>query len=683
MSSKAKLEYKLHHAKHDPGPLFDLSECELDEVPVGVYTWCKVCRKEVLHLQNNKIKCLSSGGSFKDLALLQVIDLSQNKLSSIPDEMGFLSSLKHLNLRHNRLSSLPKTFSNLKSLENLNISENRFRAFPVAICSLPKLVKLDITGNAVSHLPLNLVDAARLKDIALDVHTVVYPTIDVLLKGTEAIMTFLCTAQNRSLPTVCPENDDSSLVSSSMDNISRVEYPTEDNWLKYAKLKENKSATLVSMEQELQNMWKSLSRLTEEAQIRRQLLVEDMNLQKDAISRSLSDVQSRLDEDKKLLVAELTALEAKSELVISQLLQATSGKGSFAENWMKVFEEENKNLDELFAAKFSENEELRRQEVLDAMQASLEQDSHLGNHVKSFMEGQQQLAAQALQSEAELEMQLRQLVSVNDEHKSTLISDLLNKEELQKHAFLALLCQKDRERYKLQNQIFIIEKELRNITNLEIKKRQISADCGKSLLEGNRIALTQLLMQLLEARAIHEKQLQERLFELEASRDHQMTDFWLRKYQWLMDTMPEVILNEFLDDGVSDLLVKAGAKAYLPAFAMHKVNLLRLCTMTVDDLAQLGVKSTVRQMAILDEVKLYKERTRMVETSHEYAASAPLEMADNESNAECVICMDQKCALIFLDCGHVCCCDACSATLTLCPLCRAQILRKVKLYMIN
>lgn len=38
-------------AREDPEPVFDISECKLKSVPAGIYSLCKVFRKEKLFLQ--------------------------------------------------------------------------------------------------------------------------------------------------------------------------------------------------------------------------------------------------------------------------------------------------------------------------------------------------------------------------------------------------------------------------------------------------------------------------------------------------------------------------------------------------------------------------------------------------------------------------------------------------------
>ncbi|KAG7252572.1 hypothetical protein CRUP_019356, partial [Coryphaenoides rupestris] len=48
--------------------------------------------------------------------------------------------------------------------------------------------------------------------------------------------------------------------------------------------------------------------------------------------------------------------------------------------------------------------------------------------------------------------------------------------------------------------------------------------------------------------------------------------------------------------------------------------------------------------------------------------------------SDCVVCMERGSQVIFLPCGHVCCCQVCSGALLNCPLCRGSISQRVRLY---
>lgn len=47
---------------------------------------------------------------------------------------------------------------------------------------------------------------------------------------------------------------------------------------------------------------------------------------------------------------------------------------------------------------------------------------------------------------------------------------------------------------------------------------------------------------------------------------------------------------------------------------------------------------------------------------------------------ECVICFDADWDTVFADCGHLCCCNKCAAAVTSCPICKAVIIKRIRVY---
>lgn len=71
-------------------------------------------------------------------------------------------------------------------------------------------------------------------------------------------------------------------------------------------------------------------------------------------------------------------------------------------------------------------------------------------------------------------------------------------------------------------------------------------------------------------------------------------------------------------------------------------------------------------------------------TSRPVATSSFAEAAEKgeiESGSSCVVCMDSRRNTVFLECGHLVCCEGCAAPLNVCPICRADIVRKVHAFM--
>jgi len=61
---------------------------------------------------------------------IEILDLSENNLSSLPDNFGELENLSQLNLSNNQLVSLPESFGNLKKLLELQITQNLLKSLP-------------------------------------------------------------------------------------------------------------------------------------------------------------------------------------------------------------------------------------------------------------------------------------------------------------------------------------------------------------------------------------------------------------------------------------------------------------------------------------------------------------------------------------------------------------------------
>lgn len=81
-------------AKETPEPIYDLADCNLKDVPSGVFIMCKVLRKESLSLKNNRLSSLSGGGTLDDLQILITLDLANNRFKKLPDDIYKLENLR-------------------------------------------------------------------------------------------------------------------------------------------------------------------------------------------------------------------------------------------------------------------------------------------------------------------------------------------------------------------------------------------------------------------------------------------------------------------------------------------------------------------------------------------------------------------------------------------------------------
>lgn len=108
-----------------------------------------------LYIFQNGIDTLSQD-DFKGLGELDMLDLSQNELTEIPDSVfEMLSKLKNLDLSFNSITHISKdSFSGLVQLERLYLHTNRIQSIHLeAFKSLEMLLELKLQGNQFTSLP--------------------------------------------------------------------------------------------------------------------------------------------------------------------------------------------------------------------------------------------------------------------------------------------------------------------------------------------------------------------------------------------------------------------------------------------------------------------------------------------------------------------------------------------------
>lgn len=97
---------------------------------------------------------------------LEVLDLSNNRLSSLPDEFASLAELKILFLSFNCFTEIPSVIAQCPKLEMIGFKANQIESVPEN-CFPVDTRWLILTDNQITHLPESMGQLHRLKKCAL------------------------------------------------------------------------------------------------------------------------------------------------------------------------------------------------------------------------------------------------------------------------------------------------------------------------------------------------------------------------------------------------------------------------------------------------------------------------------------------------------------------------------------
>ena len=81
-----------------------------------------------LNLSRNRIVTLPR--NINCLSLLKSLEMDCNELEQVPHEIGYIHTLLHLAIRNNVLISIPRSFGLLTSIKSLYLSSNNISVIP-------------------------------------------------------------------------------------------------------------------------------------------------------------------------------------------------------------------------------------------------------------------------------------------------------------------------------------------------------------------------------------------------------------------------------------------------------------------------------------------------------------------------------------------------------------------------
>ncbi|XP_034048319.1 E3 ubiquitin-protein ligase LRSAM1 isoform X2 [Thalassophryne amazonica] len=716
--SRKRLEHQLCQSKEaGADDILDISSCELCEVPSCAFSICKVLQKKVLILHSNELKSLlPKECDIISLATLKVLDVHENKLTSLPEDIGRLSSLQILNVEKNRLKDLPHSIGELRLLQTLNLKGNCLTELPSSVGSLSSLRTLDLSDNNITQLPKSLAHIRTLESFTLDAALMSYPPASICSEGTESIQRFLCTELGAEY---CPPSQyllpvlETDCSKQNSDCADGLEVAWQNKFSDYEKRKEQKQQEKLAFERHLEEQQKEQTQLVLMSTSRKENMLNSVRQEQERLEQGVT-LQQRAQEAERLLVLERVR-EAEDNISgrINNMLMDNRRQKKSAD-FLQALEEDRIRMEHLTAITQEEANSLRKREVAAAMQKMLSDSCSMSLLQEASESRRQSLVSEAYKSLENFDKKFEKVLSLQVLDKSKAITQILQEEEMQKAAFQALQLQKDSVHGYIRNQIKFIESELMQLTKLEIKRRNLDAESLQEVLADQRTALSDLLQQLLKQRDQREQELLQVLAEMELKSESNQQNYWMIQYQRLLDAKPLSLRMQ--EAGVAkelvSLLCRLSAQHYLPILAHHRLTTEALHHMNAADLKKLGISEVGIQKALLNWAREHsadggckaveQDEEQEVAPSAPSAPSLPNTSAfqfpsppltpgtpitpsapspvEGPVSSECVVCMEMGTQVIFLPCGHVCCCQVCSDALLNCPLCRGSISQRVRLY---
>ncbi|XP_055687768.1 E3 ubiquitin-protein ligase LRSAM1-like isoform X2 [Lutzomyia longipalpis] len=683
---KARIEKKLCLARETPESVFDITQCNLKEIPPGVFVLCKVLRKEQLLLSENKLTSLvCSGGSLGDLSLLTTLDLRSNRFRKLPDEIYKLENLRELVVSQNQLTTLPPILNRLRKLELLDVSENCLQSIEQVSCML-QLRILNVSGNPqLKIISPQLATCESLVDLILDDKVVENPPQEVTIRGTLAILQFLATGLPPEGDFTAPDGPVEEAIAATEEFLAAERGA---GWRGNEMEEKQRVERFMQLEREaLERNQEIEAKLHMEQQRKREELLKELLKEQTESDQKVAQLQQEKEVDRNRLITDILREEERWSGVLDKLISLRSAPDPI------LLEQERIEQERLLEQLKIHQSDLRKQEILAAMTDLLANEV---NRVTSYQEKRDEASRDVLAKECETNDTLEQIFRNHSNDRREIVTEINRDEELQKAAVATLISKNDARSWGLVEQMRIVEGQLAAMSNFEMEKKKMATEEQIQDLAEKRLNLTLILVDLLGQQEQRRQQLLDTLAYMENTRNDRQ-DFWLLHYQRLLDAQPEELEFQSVDPLLGYNFLVNGVVHCLPFLSrLWQSKGKAIEDITEEDLIEAGVKKEKDRAGIIKSIRDFIASSRpesnagfgkssapqeSPEESPEKAAEATASAAASEfqeTAAECVICMDEKVGIIFIPCGHLCVCLECHQSVATCPMCRAAIDQRIR-----
>ncbi|CDO94944.1 unnamed protein product [Kluyveromyces dobzhanskii CBS 2104] len=128
-----------------------LRSCDLTENPVTSFGYRGSVLSNLTSLSLNKAKLSSLPTDFlKSLQKLEKLELNDNNLTSLPSQIKYSKKLIHFSAANNKLDSIPTEIGNLSNLRSLDLHCNNISELPVSIEKL-ELTSINVSSNLLGY----------------------------------------------------------------------------------------------------------------------------------------------------------------------------------------------------------------------------------------------------------------------------------------------------------------------------------------------------------------------------------------------------------------------------------------------------------------------------------------------------------------------------------------------------